>query len=239
MTDLNEYFKNIDRLYKTSPDIRRWAFENMPNTNLIYKDGVPSQSQKINALNQICRYNFDIPKVVSVHRSKSVSLPVSAIKLDYHIGAYKAKQKLAPRAYLFIRDNFYDIKLCVLSNFKNTIPYEMIHIEWSQDRYDEQVKKSKGYQKDSSIDYSNDDWYKSWSNASIIRKNNRIYRAESVNSCYCEGISDLELPKEVFSNYTDDKFLYSISIGSYAKLACIIDYIFASKSEADYNTVHP
>ena len=207
-------------IFLSGIELEEWLRLNPPNTDLIYSNGPIDQIAKLNAVKTI------IPdcavRVVEMHRSKSVPLPVFCIKIHAHNAD----------VYCFVRDNFYDIKLCVIADGPVDLPETIIFTELSEDEFvDEQMRyitygpKEERASREAAVAL-NDDWHHAnWSNSRIIRKDNRIYRAELPLSCYCEGINKLDLPEKVFEVYQAGASMFGLSLGSYGQLIYVLELI--------------
>lgn len=204
----------VNKKYKESKDIITWAKHNQPDEDLYYKSGVEDQVKKLEALRNILYKNIELPKVISYHTSKSVSLPVSAFKISEEI-------------FAIVRDNFYDIKLSIISKNPININYSLMHKLMSEKEYVEEREKCRNYKGDSkdNVKYINDDWMRNWSSNSIIRDDDCIYKAFTVHRVYCEGINKLELSNDLFSVYEKGKQMFTCSMDSYVRVASILETI--------------
>lgn len=232
--DLDEI---IGGMYNTGLSLKSWSHINVPDEDLIYKGGLSKQCRKADAVAALLYDNqssglkqFEViylpveARVVGSHTSKSVKLPVTCFKLNYF------NQVIA---YVFLRDNFHDIKVSVISDSPMTIPYELAHYEYSEERFQKEKERYLSYHPTETgiklMAEGSDDWFnESWSSDTILRKNGRIYRAGTVASCYCEGIERLGLPPEVFQVYQDDMKMFTCSVSSYAKVAMLLEHVQAS-----------
>jgi hypothetical protein len=216
MDDMEQIFRS-----GTSPD--RWLRLNTPDPDLIYKSRQARQLTQIGSVVTIFHPDHVSMKVVGQHTSKSVSLPVSCIKFQPYDQVY---------TYCFIRDNFYDIKLCVVSDGPVKIPFNLIYGEWSEEKLEEERQRYiayRGHEDESEIKfkaYVNDNWYhEDWSGGKIIRKDGRIYVGSKSLACYCEGINRLGLPDEAFEMYDTDKKIFGVSLSDYGQLAHVLEYV--------------
>lgn len=222
--------KEMVELYNKSSDAIEWAAENEPDPDLYYKGGVQSQSRRFTALGTICSI-ANPPHVVSYHTSKSVRLPVAMFNLDFYRNCH---------AVVLVRDNFYDIKVAVISHVPIKIPYEIIHRRVTQEWYNNEKQKalSWGSEKDEEElkNFETDEWYtKNWSGGYILRRNDEIWIAGGVQSVYCEGINKVldsyvtpEYEESIYKPYVDNLTKFTISLGSYSTAAMVFDYIQAS-----------
>lgn len=223
--------KSEERIYQGGLSTSIWADLHTPKPNLLAKEGQPYQITKILAVAQLLGMENE-PRIVECHHSKSVPLPVTCFKFGPYDQVF---------TYCFVRDNFHDIKLCVVSDGPVHIPYSLIHEEWSQERYDREKEKYQGYPSDEILEpervakrkallaSGTDEWYSTdWSNGVIIRHNDRIYRAEQPLDVYCEGIDKLELPKEVFRAYERGMKMFGCSLSTYGRLVLVLEYIKGS-----------
>jgi len=215
---------HLDAIYASGSDLEAWGNANVPNENLIYRSGVASQLRKIGGVAAILpNYSQDAchpPRVVGQHRSKSVGLPVTCFKFAPY-GQVSA--------YCFIRDNFYNTKVVVVSDSPIHIPYHVMYQEWSPEQYAAEVERYVGYTKNERPAEGSDEWYsKNWSSGTLLRKDGRIYRAGSHQEVYCEGIDDLGLPAGTFKPYEDGMKAFVCEVGSYATVATILEYVIGS-----------
>lgn len=190
-------------------NIFEWEEVNIPKQNLHWKEG---QSEQIKELLKIgSKFNI-LPTVVGDHCSKSVSLPVSCFSIETSKGNVK----------LFIRDNFYDIKCSIISEFKiKNFSLAFFYPEISQNELEKEIERyCEYYGKEKPID---DSWYEDWSSSSILREKNRIFIAKSVNSCYCEGINNLGFSKNVFTHYKEGTTEFTVSFLSYSSIEHLIE----------------
>lgn len=241
----------LNSIYNSGKSLEDWDKASTPDENLIYRDGMSRQIKYINGIaniltNRSDEGGFGPPKIVSSHSSKSVGLPVSCFKFSPY-------DQVA--AYAFIRDNFHDIKVVVVSDSPIYIPYHILYPEWSQEKYNDEKERYRGYPEDEIIlevegpirgqkrinrrqellASGTDEWYsEDWSHGSILRKNDRIYRAEGVHEVYCEGIDDLSLPRNAFRIYEDGMKEFGCSVGSYPRVALILEYIMSSLEKERY-----
>jgi len=213
--------EQLKTLYNTSPLASNWIKENEPDPNLIYNSGVGHQVKQGIALSNLVRFDLDEPRVAATHRSKSCILPVLMFKVwHYDNGG----------AFCFIRDNFHDVKLSVVSEFPIDINYNYIHHEMSQEEYDAEKKRcidydNKGTPRLTEDEKSGDGWINGWSGNKIIRKDNKIWKAYNVNEVYCEGINRLNLPNEVFRPYEEGYDMFTIAAGSFAHVAYLFEHL--------------
>ena len=216
MPDTEQIFRN-----GTSPD--RWLRLNTPDSDLIYKSGQARQLTRISSIVTLFNQDHVSLNVVGQHSSKSVPLPVACIKFHPYNQV---------NTYCFIRDNFYNIKLCVVSDGPVKIPFHLIYTEWSEDKLEEQRQRYIGYGSEEEKEerkrkaYVNDDWHHTdWSGSKIVRKDGRIYVGSIPRAVYCEGIDDLGLPQEAFELYDTDKSTFGVELYSYGQLAHVLDYV--------------
>lgn len=120
MTPKNKnLFQDLSNRFDDAPTMEEWRQKNIADADLIYGKGQASQVKLFNAVHTVLRFprEVPIPRVIGHHTSKSVKLPVAAYKLDFF---------RYPKAYALVRNNFYDTKLCVVSNCSLDIPYEFV-----------------------------------------------------------------------------------------------------------------
>lgn len=215
---------DLEAIYTAGEDLGVWDKANTPEEGLIYRDGMSEQIGKMAAVATLLpNYSQDEvcpPKVVGAHLSKSVGLPVACFKFAPY-GQVSA--------YVFVRDNFHDLKVVVVSDSPIFIPYHVMYREWSQEKYDAEVERYVNYKGDERPPEGSDDWYSAnWSSGTILRKDGRIYRAGSHQEVYCEGINKLGLPAETFKPYEDGMQSFVCEVGSYATVATILECVVGS-----------
>jgi hypothetical protein len=205
--------------YNSYPLASNWMKANEPSPNLIYNSGVGYQVKQGLAISNIVSFNLDEPKVANTHTSKSCKLPVLMFKIwHYENGG----------AFCFIRDNFYDIKLSVVSEFPIDMNYSYMHHEMSQKEYDAEKKRCIDYNSKPPVSITEeekegDKWMDKWSSNKILRKDNKIWKAYSV--AHCEGIEKLDLPSEVFRPYETGHSMFTIATASFAHVAYLLEHI--------------
>jgi hypothetical protein len=209
----------INNLYNKSPNINDWTNNNEPNSDLIWKFRVASQSKNIQLVANLVDEHkgiIETPRVISYHTSKSVKFPVSCFKLiDDN------------NKYIITRDNFYNIKMAVISSKEINLPYYLIHQVVSEAAYIKEREKCRTYCKDSENDekYKDDSWAEKWSGRTFLREDGIIYNCESVHRVYCEGMGNLGLPNEVFTRYEKGKNMFTCALGRYSELAFIMSLL--------------
>lgn len=219
---------DLEALYASGSTLDAWGSANVPDEALIYKGGVSSQLRKIRAVADIAPQSSETyhpPMIVGHHHSKSVKLPVTCFRFTPY-GQVSA--------YAFVRDNFHDIKVVVVSDSPITIPYPAVYQEWDQERYEHEVERYVGYTKERPAEGS-DEWYsKGWSHGTILRRAGRIYLAGAHQSVYCEGINQLGLPEDTFKPYEYGMQSFVCEVGSYATVAVILEYVNYSIEKERY-----
>lgn len=207
--------------YNSYPSASEWLKENAPSQDLIYKSGAERQVKASLSISNLVRFDLPEPRVASYHTSKSVKLPVLAFKIwHYENGG----------AFCFIRDNFHDVKLSVVSEFPINMHYSYMHHEMTQEEYDAEKKRCIDYNSRPPITISeeekiDDNWMLKWSHNKIIRKDNKIWKAYGVQEVYCEGINKLKLPREVFRPYETGYTMFTICAASFAHIAYLLEHI--------------
>ena len=180
------------------------------------------------AAHTLCNGENPPPRIAQYHTSKSNRLPVAAFKVHHYDNG---------GAYVFVRDNYHDIKLSVLSEFPIHLDYDFVHQKMTQEEYDAEKLRCINYSGDrmSEEEKQGDNWIKGWSGNTILRKDNKIWKAYTVNSCYCEGINGIEeLPNNIFSVYQDGMQNFTIALGSWSQVAYLLDLIYASVNRGAY-----
>jgi len=231
-------YMDLHPLYLEGTELDDWAVNNDPDPALYYKTAMEAQIQKLEAISVILPdfANAGVPpRVVGHHISKSVKLPVTCFMFSLE----------GFEAFAFIRDNFHDIKVVVVSDVPVHIPYSVVHIEWTQEHYDSELKSFSEYLSDETlgpedarkrkdlIASGTDDWYKQWSSGTILRKEGHIYRAGSHQSHYCEGIRELGLEESVFKPYEAGDKAFVCEVYSYSTVATILECIISSLDMAE------
>lgn len=218
--------------YESYPLASTWVKENIPDEDLIYKSGVSRQIKAGIAVVNLVRFDLPEPRVASFHISKSCKLPVLVFKVwHYNNGG----------AFCFVRDNFHDIKLSVVSEFPINIHYSYMHHEMSKEEYDVERQRCIDYYNKGSNprltveETSTDLWMKGWSGNRIIRKDNKIWKAYSVSSVYCEGINKLRLPEDVFEPYEESRSMFTIAAASFAHVAYLLEHIHDNVTMGAYD----
>jgi hypothetical protein len=196
--------------------IKQWMAKNIPDDGLVCKGGQGRQIYAIEEVVKIINLRDPIIRVsiVGEHFSKSVPLPVFLLETD--------------KIRFFVRDNFYDIKCSINSEYECKLPLQQIHrIVSTIDFEKEIVRCADSRQVPVDTLRNNDNWYHDWSGNKIVRKDGLVYFASSVNACYCEGIDKLEgLSKLTFNIYEHDyQRDFTLSLNSYFKLGAIIERI--------------
>jgi hypothetical protein len=214
-----DHYSRALMVYNGGKSCHDWESKNHPDQDLIYKNGLYSELKQFTAISNIVNFKLDEPKIVAKHSSKSVELPVPAYSMDYFSHA---------KAIVFMRDNFHDIKMSVVSNCNISLPYEEVHSEVSPEQWAEKLARAKNYCGDQYTEeqYASGEWYKTWCHNTILLRDGVMFKAYGVQKVYCEGINRIGiLPNEVFHVYETNKNMFSVSVGSYAKAALILEHI--------------
>lgn len=208
-------FKKLNHSYKHGKEITQWAKQHIPlDDRFIYRNVLLSKTDVIVNLSKILQYPC---RVVTTHTSKSIILPVSCFQIAPFF------------AYVFLRDNLYNIKLTVVADFPIYIPYNIVHVEWSEERYKEELKRYSKYNAGkNNITSGSLDWYKDWAAGSLLRYEGKLYRACSASKCYFEGINRLPLDDETFHIYEHGRKTFVCEVPSYLWAGVIIEYIARS-----------
>jgi len=210
-----------EALYARGIPLAQWDKHNQPHADLIWRAGMSEQIAKLAAVATILpnygEHDWPEPRVVGHHLSKSVRLPVTCFKLAPYDQVH---------AYVFVRDNFYNLKVAVVSDSPITIPYTVVHTEWSRAKYRHEVKRYTDYTGNSfPIGYN---WYESWSSGTLFEHNDRIYRTGEYREVYCEGMDELGLGKETFKPYKDGDMKFVCEVAMYADVATILGHVIGS-----------
>ena len=219
---MNE-FETVADVYSNGLDIATWENENLPDENLIHKSGPHNQCERIKALAVLLGGS---PKIVESHRSKSVKLPVACFKFTIYNEA---------SAYAFIRDNFYDVRVSIVSELPLHIPYRLVHQEVSNEEYEAERDRCKGYSimkgkspednLKTALSLLTDEWMEHWSHRRVLRKDNKIWFCNGCHEVYHEGINKLPLPSDTFRVYESGFKNFSIQKGGLTNIALILDYV--------------
>lgn len=105
------------------------------------RNSVLNQVERIKAV-ELLGYPIGMdykPKIVGYHISKSVKLPVFCLK--YGILSDKPGETDV-EFYVFIRDNFYDIKMVVVSDYTMDLPYDLVHHRLTEKQYKEEKQNA-------------------------------------------------------------------------------------------------
>ena len=206
-----ELINNLADKWARGTAIDKWAEFTTPNEDLIWKAGHPRQVKDLMAIGHM----LDLPvRVVGKHRSKSVELPVGMFEAD--IGKEE-------KIYFLTRDNFYNLKLVVISSCPINISYDDVHRRLTQEEYDAEKKRSFDYRqthKDfDAAKYETDEWFDDWCSDTLLRTDDgTIYRCGTTSSCYYEGIEKV-VPRGVFQRYEHGRTEFSVEIrGSVTEL---------------------
>ncbi len=175
----------------TSP--QEWAALNPADDSLLWREGLPGQIKDCIAIGHLAGLPV---RVMGWHTSKSVKLPVSV---------FRAEIAQEETVYFVMRDNFYDLKLAVVSSCPITIPYEVIHHRVSEEWLADEKKRAHDYcSRNASFDaskYETDEWTESWGSWSVLRDDGEIYICERPSSCYYEGMQHSGVPEAAFQRY--------------------------------------
>ena len=203
-------------LWEGAPTPELWGASSTPDENLLWKKGHPRQVKDLLALSHL----LDFPvRIVGFHTSKSVRLPVGMFRLD--VGE--------ETAWVFTRDNFYDLKVAVVSSCPITMDHSLVHTAVTAE--DIEKKKARAYDsmsKDKDFDpslFESDAWLEGWSHDTILRDGEAIYLCGTTSWCYYEGMDIL--PHEVFQRYEHGSKAFAAPVRR-AKLMLLIDEIMLS-----------
>lgn len=211
----------VRKLWEEGESPEDWADRTAPKDSLIYKDGHPSQIKDLTAMGHI----LGMPvRVVGSHRSKSVQLPV---------GMFFTDALMEEGVAMFTRNNFYNLKLVVVSSAPIHMPYELVHTLMTAVELEAEKRKAYDYRKDhrdfNPKDYEDDTWFHSWCSDTLLRtEDGGIYRCGATASCYYEGIDDLPL-KDVFQRYEKGARRFAVEInGTTLQLMSLMENILKS-----------
>ncbi len=211
-------------------NITSWAMNNEPDESLIYKKGMNNQVDRFLQLAE--ELGLKEPTVPSTHISKSVELPVPRFEI--------------PNGVIFVRDNFYDIKMTVVSGTEIELDYDDIYCPYSKEKYEKDKKSSLNGRpnkyKENKADYDGDDWYhKHWSSGPLVREGDKTWTVGRIHEVYCEGISCIGLPSSAFEPYKKigkSNMIFTLETYDYAGLKELMARVIRSaanrcRSEAD------
>lgn len=180
----------IDRarqLWEAGSDPAAWGEETIPSDSLIWKAEHPRQVQDLYSIGHL----LGLPvKVVGSHTSKSVELPV---------GLFRAKVVNEEEVFLFVRNNFHDLKVVVVSTCPiEDARYSVLHQHWTQ------------------------------AGETLLRHEGDIYCCGSTFAGYYQGIDDL-LPKETFVRYEHGRRCFSVQVpGNVVRQMAVIQEVVVS-----------
>lgn len=195
--DQHSLFDKVSVMYSNSPHIVKWSEENVPSSELCWSDGVENQKQEYCTMAN--NLGIPVPRVVSTHISKSVTLPVVAFSI--------------PSGFVISRNNFYDVKGVFILNY---IPDKSLHdimlIPSTEEYLQDQKKRCIKYDKHTGNEdkYKSDAWMQDWSGDQVIRYKDKIYIASGIHSVYFEGINKI-LNNDAFSPYDINKSTWAAS----------------------------
>jgi hypothetical protein len=201
----------MTQLWGRGADPQAWAKGTTPDENLIWKAEHPSQVKDLLAIGHL----LDLPvKVVGEHRSKSVRLP---------IGMFEAGIYTEEKVYFLTRNNFYNLKLVVVSSCPINIDYDVVYTHMTQEQYDKEKRRCyeycgpkpdrglpahKGFREE---DYETDAWYDDWTSDTLLRVDGKIYRCGTTSAVYYEGINAVA-PCQVWQRYEHGRTEFAIEI---------------------------
>ena len=212
----------LNELWESGTEVQSWGDGTNPNEDLIYRSGHTYQVKSIQAIAHLSGTEV---RVVGEHTSKSVGLPVAMFRLEY-------SDELA---YVFMRDNFYDIKLVVQSSAPvDSIPYQLIFWEMGQEGYDKEKKRARGYMGDGKAKmYTTDEWFSSWCNDNILRAEDTIFRVPGTDSVYCEGINTLAVPLN-YQRYEHGRSEFALGAIINSQVAMVLKYIDVALQKEEF-----
>lgn len=228
------------KIYDNGKPINEWIENNLPKE--YGRNSVLNQVERIKAV-ELLGYPVGMdyePKIVGQHKSKSIPLPVFCLK--YGILSSKNERENPNDTdiefYVFVRDNFYDVKLVVVSDCEMDLPYDLIHSHLTEKEYEEEKQSAIGRKDENNemvkmIRANDDNWIKRWSgrSASILRKDGQIYKTSGyIAKVYCEGIENLNLPDHVFEPYQNGKKQFTIC-KSWVDIPLILQHLKSEMSE--------
>jgi len=196
-----------------------WLLENSDSeSDCIYKD---DQNYQINWFEKIAEnYKLEID-YVGFHYSKSVRFPVVIYTLKNG-------------ALIYVRNNLYNIECIYKGSPIKLNPCDFYHHE-SFEWYYEQLNRAKQYhtlgKESDTTDYSNLDWYITWSGNKLIKDKNGYL---IVPRLYLEGISRVISTKSIIP-YSENSELFGWSVSNFNDLKDQIQFIITSLSNINFN----
>jgi hypothetical protein len=197
---------NIGYLYNNAATLSDWAKRNCPESDLIYKSDSFEQHKDMSAVGRLINPSEE-PKVISLHTSKSVVLPVVA----YH------RNIMDVDFYALIRDNFYDLNVGISCSEGIDLPLFLVHREITKEYLLEQRRRMLDYSKPEKIP-DEDDWswyHTNWSGSKVIVDGGRYYLCEH---CFAQGMDQFGL-----SEYVPGSTAFIFSSNHYTHAAYVID----------------
>lgn len=209
----------LNDIFEAGAAAPEWAAEHTPKESLTYGREQAYQIEDIKCASHL----LGIPaRIVGKHRSKSVELPVTM---------FQAHACMEEIVYFFVRNNFHDIKLSVISSCPIHLDYARIHEHVTREQYFEERAKSFNYCKShKGFDpktYDGHDWVEDWSRWSIlVDEQNEYYRCSTASACYYEGMADAGVPPEAFHRYEHGRSAFSTEVsGSMIDVISMMQYI--------------
>lgn len=136
--------------------LEQWKAENTIRNEMNWKSAAEAQFEFFAKL--AFEFGGDEPRVVGTHTSKSIILPV--VEIEGKHGRF------------LLRDNFYDINLCVVWDFAPAIHLSDVYPTLDWDWYTEQIERCAGYS------------WKGWSEEELADP--RILRVQRPNGTWNE-----------------------------------------------------
>ena len=207
---------DLDKLWDNGSHIVAWTEATTPDDDLIYKEGHPSQSQSLLAVE--CLLDLTC-RIVGDHLSKSVRLPVAMFKANIYN---------EETVYFFTRDNFHDLKLVVVSACSISMSYDVIHRQMTPEELETEKQRSYTYRKThkdfNPEDYETDVWFDGWCSDSLLRPpDGNIYRCSTVHPVYYEGMKQVGVPTSAFQRYERGRSEFAAEIkGDYVELQVVM-----------------
>lgn len=156
--------------------LEEWVANNYPDSDLIWKESAVNQFKTFRQLGEAIEWT---PCVEGYHTSKSCKLPV--ICFDF-----------LDKLKIYIRDNYYDANIAVVSDIPLDLKYDYIYIPRDYDWYLEEINRKQDY------------CWKNWTEEEI--NDPRISRVENVRSDgskYWSSDASIEKKQRWIDRYKD------------------------------------
>lgn len=222
--DTLDFDPTLRKVWEDGQGPEIWAEQTTPKESLVCKNGHPAQVKDLVSMSHL----LEAPvRVVESHRSKSVKLPVGMFFKDI---------LWEEAVCMFTRDNFYNLKLVVVSSVPINIPYELVHQPMSPVEFEKEKRSAYDYRSGrlgfNPKDFEDDTWFESWCSDTLLRdKEGQIYRCGTTASCYYEGMEMLPTGG-AFQRYEHGKERFAVEVNSTnVKLLRIMEAVIDSATD--------